>query len=145
QQPDEERSAADTGAGVGAQVDDWQLPDDALALVPVRNMVLFPGMILPVTIGREISIAAAQAAVKAEKPIGLLLQQDPKADNPGSDELHRIGTVAQIVRYITTADGAHHMVCQGEERFRIVEFLPDLPFLAARVERLPADEDESKS
>src|SRR5690606_16077067 len=57
--------------------------------------------------------------------------------------LYQIGTVAQIVRYITTADGAHHMVCQGEQRFRIIEFLPDLPFLAARVERLPIDEEKS--
>ncbi len=139
---DEPRSEAEAPTRASDETE-WTLPEDALVLVPVRNMVLFPGMILPVTIGRDLSIAAAQAAVKAERPIGLLLQRDGTVETPGADDLHSVGTVAQIVRYITTADGAHHMVCQGEERFRIIEFLPDLPYLAARVERLPVEEDKS--
>jgi len=60
-----------------------EIPDDALILVPVRNLVLFPGMVLPVTIGRELSVAAAQAAVKTDRPIGLVLQKDPTVDRPG--------------------------------------------------------------
>ncbi|MSQ69833.1 MAG: endopeptidase La [Betaproteobacteria bacterium] len=117
------------------------LPEDALIIIPVRKMVAFPGMILPVTIGREASIAAAQHAVKLERPVGLLLQRDPTADKPGPDQLNRIGAVSGILRYITAADGEHHIVVQGQTRFRVTEFLDGYPFLAARVEML-ADREE---
>jgi ATP-dependent Lon protease len=119
-----------------------ELPEDALIVVPVRNLVLFPGMVLPVTIGRELSVSAAQAAVKAAQPIGLLLQKDPAVDKPGPADLYEIGTVAQILRYITTPDGANHIVSQGEARFRVVEFLDGHPFLVARVTRI-AQPDEA--
>jgi ATP-dependent Lon protease len=112
------------------------IPEDALVIVPVRNMLLFPGMILPLNIGRESSIAAAQQAVRSERPIGLLLQKDPANDNPGPDDVHRVGTVAQVLRYVTTPDGGHHLISQGQERFVVREFLPGYPFLVARVERI---------
>ena len=121
------------------------LPEDALIIVPVRNLVLFPGMILPVTIGRESSVAAAQAAVKAERPIGLVLQRAPDIEAPKREDLHDIGTVAQVVRYITTPDGAHHVVAQGEGRFRVLELLDGYPFLVARIERLPAGEEQGQA
>ncbi|MCX7892547.1 MAG: endopeptidase La [Burkholderiales bacterium] len=114
----------------------FALPEDAMIVIPVRNLVLFPGMILPVTIGREASVAAAQQAVKTERPIGLLLQRDPTANTPRPEELHGVGTVAQILRYVTTQDGTHHIVAQGEGRFRALEFLDGYPFYVARVERL---------
>jgi ATP-dependent Lon protease len=112
------------------------IPGDALIIVPVRNMVLFPGMILPLNIGRESTIAAAQQAARGERPVGLLLQRDPANDNPGPDDVHRAGTVAQILRYVTTQDGGHHLICQGQERFVVHQFLPGYPFLVARVERI---------
>ena len=112
------------------------IPEDALIVLPVRNMVLFPGMILPLNIGRESSIAAAQQAVRNERPLGLLLQRDPANDNPGTEDVHRAGTVAQILRYVTTPDGGHHLICQGQGRFVVREFLPGYPFLVARVERI---------
>ena len=121
------------------------IPEDALIIVPVRNLVLFPGMILPVTIGRESSVAAAQAAVKAERPIGLVLQRQPDIEAPRREDLHEVGTVAQVVRYITTPDGAHHVVAQGEGRFRVLELLDGYPFLVARVERLPAGEEQGQA
>ena len=114
----------------------YVLPDDAMILVPVRQMVMFPGLILPVTIGRAQSVAGAQHAVKAERPIGLVLQKDPEVETPGPEGICRIGTVCRILRYVTTPDGSHHVVCQGQERFRVLEFLSGYPFLAARVERL---------
>ena len=112
------------------------IPEDALIIVPVRNMILFPGMILPLNIGRESTIAAAQQAVRNEHPVGLLLQRDPSNDNPGPEDVHRAGTVAQILRYVTTPDGGHHLICQGQERFVVREFLPGYPFLVARFERI---------
>ncbi|MGE5157230.1 MAG: endopeptidase La, partial [Gemmatimonas sp.] len=124
-------SAANQDAG---QV---QIPDDALIIVPVRNMVLFPGVVAPITVGRPKSIAAAQQALREQRPIGLLLQRNPEADDPTPDDLYRVCTVANIVRYITAPDETHHVICQGVQRARILDFLPGTPFLAARVLQIP--------
>ena len=75
------------------------IPGDALIIVPVRNTVLFPGVVIPITIGRSKSIAAAQQAVREQRQIGILLQRDAELSDPGPDDLYRIGTVANIVRY----------------------------------------------
>ncbi|MGB4584126.1 MAG: endopeptidase La [Rhodoferax sp.] len=112
------------------------LPDDAMVIVPVRNMVLFPGMVLPVSMGRERSISAAQYAVKAERPVGILMQRNPEADVPTPDDLATVGTVAVILRYVTTPDGLHHIICQGEQRFRVLAYLDGFDFMVARVERI---------
>ena len=112
------------------------LPDDAMVIVPVRNMVLFPGMVLPISIGRERSISAAQYAVKAERPVGILMQRNPEADAPAPDDLTSVGTVAVILRYVTTPDGSHHIICQGEQRFRVLGYLDGFDFMVARVERM---------
>ena len=82
------------------------LPEDALIIVPVRNLILFPGMILPLNIGREQSIAAAQQAVRAERPIGLLLQKDPSVERPDPDD-EIIVTHADPARSIRAAVRAH--------------------------------------
>ncbi|HUX25279.1 MAG TPA: endopeptidase La [Burkholderiales bacterium] len=109
------------------------LPDDALIIVPVRNMVLFPGMILPITVGRDSSIAGAQQAVKTERPVGIILQRNPEIDRPALEDLYLVGTRANVLRYVTTPDGAHHVICQGQQRFRVIEMLEGYPFMAARV------------
>src|SRR6266496_1917653 len=114
----------------------YSVPDDAVIILPVCRMVLFPGMILPVALGREASIAAAQGAAKAKQPIGVLLQRNAETEKPGPEELCFVGTVANIVRYVTTPDGTHHVVCQGQQRFRVVEYLEGYPFLVARVGRI---------
>ena len=111
------------------------LPEDAIVIVPVRNLVLFPGMVLPMTVGREQSLAAAVQAMRTLRPIGLLLQKNPADDTPAPDQLHRVGTSAQILRDVTTQDSSHHLIVQGQERFRVREFLPGYPFLVARVDR----------
>ena len=108
------------------------LPDDALAIVPLRNAVLFPGVMSPITVGRASSAAAVQEAARAEKRVGFLLQRDAQKNELTPDDLHWVGTVGQIVRYITN-EGAHHLVVQGQSRFRVLEFLEGWPFLVARV------------
>ena len=110
------------------------LPEDALIVVPMRNTVLFPGVVSPVTIGRKSSVAAAQEAVRSEKKIGFLLQRDARKDEVRPDDLHWVGTAGQVVRYITGQEGAHHLVVQGTSRFRVLEFLEGWPFLVARVQ-----------
>ena len=108
-------------------------PSDALIIIPVRNLVLFPGMVIPVTVGRERSIAAAQHALRNQRQVGILMQRESGIADPVVVDLYRIGTIANIVRYVTAPDGSHHLVCQGEERFEITEFLKGWPFLVARI------------
>jgi ATP-dependent Lon protease len=117
--------------------DTVRIPDDALIIVPVRNTVLFPGVVAPITVARPKSIAAAQQALREQRSIGILLQRQAEIDEPGPSDLHRICTVANIVRYITAPDETHHIICQGIQRARIVDFLPGTPFLAARVLNIP--------
>jgi ATP-dependent Lon protease len=116
------------------------LPDEALIILPVRNLVLFPGVIMPVTIGREKSRLAAQEAARLQRPIGVLLQVKPEIDDPRPEDMHWVGTTANILRYVTGPDGSHHLVVQGEERFRVLQFLEGWDFPVARVERLPQPE-----
>ena len=127
--------AASTSAP--AATDTAPIPNDALIIVPVRNTVLFPGVVAPITINRPRSIAAAQQALREQRPIGVVLQRNPDVDDPGPDDLYRVGTVANIVRYITAQDETHHIICQGVQRARILDFLPGTPFPAARVLHIP--------
>ncbi|HKH21294.1 MAG TPA: LON peptidase substrate-binding domain-containing protein, partial [Gammaproteobacteria bacterium] len=120
------------------------VPEDAIPIVPVRNLVLFPGVILPIGLGRSMSIAAAQEAARSERPIGIVLQRDMQAEKPGPDALHWVGTMGGILRYVTAPDGAHHIVCQGEQRFRITQFLEGYPYLVGRIERIEQQEVMSK-
>jgi ATP-dependent Lon protease len=115
----------------------FPIPGDALIIVPVRNTILFPGVVFPITIGRPKSIAASQQAVREQRQIGILLQRDPELGDPGPDDLYRIGTVANIVRYITGADESHHIICQGVQRMRVLDFLPGTPYPVARVLHIP--------
>ena len=117
------------------------LPDDAIAIVPVRNMVLFPGVVLPITVGRQQSIAAAQNAIRTEKPLGIVLQRDETVNEPTGLDLYRVGTVGSVLRYLTAPDGSHHVVTQGQQRFRVLEYLDGYPFLVARIQVVQEPEE----
>ena len=121
---------------VGKAGDHPPLPPDSMIVLPVRQTVLFPGIVLPLAIARQSSIAAAQEAVRSERMLGVILQNDPAVEDPTPEQLHQVGTAAQILRYVTAADGTHHVVAQGMRRFRVIEFLPNFPFLVARVEEI---------
>jgi ATP-dependent Lon protease len=108
--------------------------EDVLIILPVRTAVLFPGVVLPIAIAGKAALAAAQEAVRTQRRVGLLLQIDPNVEDPSADALHRVGTAASIVRFITAPDGAHHLICQGEERFTVLDFVSHEPFLVARIE-----------
>lgn len=120
-----------------------EVPDDALIIVPVINMVLFPGLIVPISISHENTVAAAQEAARNGRQVGVLLQRRPDEPAAAGTDLYQVGTTASILRYVTTPDGTHHIVCQGEQRFRVIEFLTGFPFHVARVERLQKAEASS--
>jgi ATP-dependent Lon protease len=132
---------ADTGSGAGPT--NGNVPEDQLILLPVRNLVLFPGVVMPVAVARPASIAAAQQAVREGRPVGILMQRDASIDEPGPTDLHRMGVIANILRYVTAPDGTHHLVCQGEQRFRVDTFVREKPFLTARVTRIEESEERS--
>lgn len=129
-------------ASTGEQTE-LTIPEDALIIIPVRNLVVFPQMVAPITVGRENSIKAAQTAARSGRQIGIVLQRDAGNDEPLAVDLHRVGTLASILRYVTTPDGQHHLICQGEQRFVIKEYLPDYPFLVARVQTFEEPETSS--
>jgi ATP-dependent Lon protease len=118
--------------------------EDILIILPVSNTVLFPGVVLPIAIAGKAALSAAQEAVRTQRRVGLLLQTDPGAEapdaatpdlaTPGPENLHRVGTAASIVRFITAADGTHHLICQGEERFTVLDYVSREPFLVARID-----------
>src|ERR1700736_3052058 len=128
---------ASASSPAATHADTVPIPNDALIIVPVRNTVLFPGVVAPITIAHARSIAAAQQALREQRPIGILLQRNAEVEDPTPDDLNRICTVANIVRYITGPDETHHIICQGAQRARILDFLPGAPFLAARVLHIP--------
>ena len=76
------------------------LPEDVLLVVPVRNLVMFPGAVTTVSLGRDISMRAAQEAVQHGHKLGIVLQKDPSVDEPGPDDLYDIGTTVTVVRYL---------------------------------------------
>lgn len=94
------------------------LPENVLVILPTRNVVLFPGVIAPISLGRETTIHAVQEAMRNNQRVGLVLQRNPNDDEPNTQDLYEVGTLVNVLRYVTTQDGTHHLVVQGEERFK---------------------------
>ncbi|MGO8780624.1 MAG: endopeptidase La [Rhodomicrobium sp.] len=115
---------------------------NSLLILPVRDTVLFPGVLFPLSIGRPVSIAAVQQAMREERQIGILMQRDAEALEPAGTDMHRVGTIANIARYLTAPDGGHHVIVQGVERFRVLDFTRERPVLMANVQRIPEPKDE---
>ncbi|MES2229139.1 MAG: endopeptidase La [Pseudomonadota bacterium] len=113
------------------------LPEGVVALVPMRNVVLFPHVLMPISVGRARSIAAVQHSVGAKARLGIVLQKDPRVDDPGRDALCDVGTMAEVVQHIDSGGQMHHAVCQGVQRFRIEALVEGYPFMAARVQLIP--------
>ncbi|GBD49576.1 ATP-dependent protease La [Methylopila sp. Yamaguchi] len=133
-------AAADAPTAGGARPD---LPSDGMIILPVRNSVLFPNLVAPFAIGRVQSVAAIQQAIREERQIGVVMQRDPEVDEPAPGDLHTVGTVANILRYVTAPDGSHHIVAQGVQRMRALDYYPGTPFLVARVLQIPEPDGRS--
>ncbi|MDU8945786.1 LON peptidase substrate-binding domain-containing protein [Ovoidimarina sediminis] len=112
------------------------IPDDGLILLPVRNFVAFPGTVFPLAVGRETSVAAVEQGVRGERPIGVILQRDPEEEAPDGAGLHKIGCVADVLRYVASPDSGNHFICRGSGRFRLTELLQGTPFPIGWIERI---------
>jgi ATP-dependent Lon protease len=132
--------APDLGPAPGGGSASKELPPDALPILSVRETVLFPGGVIPVAVGRPASAAAVQHALREGQQIGMLMQRDAQVAEPTAGDLHRIGTVANILRWVTLPDGSHQLICQGVQRFRVLDWLAERPFIAASVQRLEEPE-----
>ncbi len=107
-----------------------------LILLPVRNAVIFPGVVLPFGIGRERSLRGMQDAVRHSRPIGIVMQRDPQQEDPGPNDLHEVGTLVEVLRFVSTEESGHHAVCQGRARFKILSIDKTEPFMVATVQRI---------
>lgn len=105
-----------------------------LPILPLRNTVLFPGVVFPITLGRDKSIKLIKDAYKSTKTIGVVSQKDSKIEDPSIDDLHHIGTVAQIVKMIRMPDGNTTAIIQGKRKFQIKEITTTEPYFKAKVE-----------
>lgn len=122
-----------------------EIPDE-IALLPLRNTVLFPGVVLPITVGRDKSIKAVNDAYRGDKLIGVIAQKDSNVEDPEVKDLEKIGTVARIVKMIKMPDGGTTIIIQGKSRFSVEAITGEDPYFKAKIIKLeeeasPKDED----
>jgi len=115
------------------QMNNEKVPE-VLSLLPLRNTVLFPGVVIPITVGRDKSIKLIKDAYASDRIIGVVAQKDVSVEDPKLDDLKSIGTVAQILRMLRMPDGNTTVIIQGKRRFRVKELVQDDPYLKAVVE-----------
>ncbi|MCX8020612.1 MAG: endopeptidase La [Chitinophagaceae bacterium] len=115
------------------------LPSE-IALVPLRNTVLFPGVVLPITVGRDKSIKAVNEAYKGDKLIGVVAQKDSQIEDPAPSDLEKTGTIARIIKLIKMPDGGTTIIIQGKKRFSVESITSEEPFFKAQIKILEEDE-----
>ena len=111
---------------------------DTVPILPLRNTVLFPGVVIPITAGRDKSIQLIKDANKGDKIIGVVAQRNESIENPGPNDIYNLGTVAQILRVLKMPDGNTTIIIQGKKRFTIKSIVEEKPYLKAQIE--PVDE-----
>ncbi|MGV3766398.1 MAG: endopeptidase La [Chitinophagaceae bacterium] len=116
-----------------------ELPAE-VPLLPLRNTVLFPGVVLPITVGREKSIKAVQEAYRGDKLIGVIAQKDSAVEEPVVADLETVGTVARIIKLIKMPDGGTTVIIQGKKRFLVEKIIAEEPFFKAAIAQMPEEE-----
>ncbi len=106
---------------------------EVLPILPLRNTVLFPGVVIPITVGRDKSIKLIKEYYKEDRIIGVVSQKDIDVEDPGPEDISRIGTVAHIIKMLQMPDGNTTVIIQGKKRFEIVDFIQSDPFFIAKV------------
>lgn len=116
---------------------------DVLPILPLRNTVLFPGVVIPITVGRDKSIKLIKESYKGDRVIGVVAQQDMNIEDPDFDQLYKIGTVAMIIKVLQMPDGNTTVIIQGKQRFELIKPVQEDPYILAEVARV--DEKKQKS
>jgi len=120
-----------------------ELPEE-LPILSLRNNVLFPGVVIPITVGRDKSIKLIQDANAGDKIIGVISQRDPEVEEPGFEDLNVIGTVGQIVKQLKMPDGSTTVIIQGKKRFKLGELITEDPYIKAKVHPVLESEANTK-
>ncbi|WP_435625815.1 endopeptidase La [Flagellimonas sp.] len=121
-----------------------ELPE-TLPVLPLRNTVLFPGVVIPITAGRDKSINLIKDANNGSKTIGVVAQKDEQVENPGVKDINRLGTVARILRVLQMPDGNTTVIIQGKKRFEIDQVVEETPYLTATVKEALEERPDEKS
>ena len=119
--------------------------EEMIPILPLRNTVLFPGVVIPITVGRDKSIQAVKAAYAKDKLVGVLAQKDGNIEDPNPSDLCAIGTVAKIIKMIKMQDGGTTIIIQGKKRFELLEMVEEDPFFKGKVkliEDIPVQKDD---
>ncbi len=112
---------------------------DAVPILPLRNTVLFPGVVIPITVGRDKSIQLIKEANKGDKVVGVVAQKDQEVEDPSIVDVFSLGTVAQILRVLTMPDGNTTIIIQGKKRFEIQQLITETPYIKAKIKRVPEE------
>jgi ATP-dependent Lon protease len=127
--------------GDDGELDDVEVPE-VLPILSLRNTVLFPGVVLPISIGRPKSIQLIKDAYRTDKIVGTVAQKDPDMENPEFSDLHNVGTIGQIVKLLEMPDGSTTAIIQGRKRMELAELVSNDPYFVARVRNLPETRPE---
>jgi ATP-dependent Lon protease len=122
--------------GEDGDLEDIDVPD-SIPILSLRNTVLFPGVVLPISIGRPRSVQLIRDAYRIDKIVGTVAQKDPDIENPVFEDLHNIGTIGQIVKLLEMPDGSTTAIIQGRKRMVLNELISDDPYFIARVRTIP--------
>jgi len=115
---------------------------DVLPILPLRNTVLFPGVVIPITVGREKSLRLVQEVYKKNKILGAVAQRDGSIEDPEFEDLYSVGTVAQILKILEMPDGSTSVIIQGRKRFTLEDLLTEKPYHVAKITPLEDEEDK---
>ena len=118
---------------------------DQLPILPLRNTVLFPGVVIPITVGRDKSIALIKESYKGNRTIGVVAQKDPDVEDPVEEDINRIGTVARLIKILQMPDGNTTAIIQGKKPFEILEMVQDEPYFRAKIKAYETGNDIPKN
>jgi ATP-dependent Lon protease len=117
---------------------------DTLPILPLRNTVLFPGVVLPISVGRNKSMKLIREVYEENKLIGAVAQTDPTVDEPHAKDLHEVGTVAQVIKILEMPDGTTSVIIQGKKRFKIDDVVSENPYITAKISSLEEKKPKGK-
>ena len=124
------------------ELNNVEVPDE-LPILPLKNTVLYPGVVVPITVGRDKSLQLVKEAYEGDKTIGVITQREEEIENPDPQDLYQIGTLAKILKLIKMPDGSRSVVIQGQTVFKIADFIQQDPYFRASVEQYERDMDIS--